>query len=104
MNITDYRALVLVDLSATLSRLGLRELAERVRTAMTRDEWAAISRETLALDTSETARAAFRAAYSMRLGLVFGAVDCMSALRGLSLGDWEAEVMAMQATATTEAA
>ena len=105
MNITNYRSLVITDISDTCIRLGLRELAERVRTASTRDEWAAISCEILASDdTSEAALAASRAAYSLCLGLTFGAVDYLCALRGLSLGEWEAEVMAMQAAAAMEAA
>ena len=53
---------------------------------------------------ADEARAASRAAYSLCLGLTFGAVDHLSALRGCSLGEWEAEVMAMQAAAATEAA
>ena len=106
MNITNYRALVIVDLADTCTRLGLRELAERVRTATTRDEWTSIACEirTDSLAMADEARAASRAAYSLCLGLTFGAVDHLSALRGCSLGEWEAEVMAMQAAAATEAA
>lgn len=106
MNITNYRALVIVDLSDTCIRLGLRELASRVRTATTRDEWAAISCEirTDSLTQADEARAASRAAYAMCLGLTFGAVDYLCALRGCSLDQWETEVMAMQAAAAMEAA
>lgn len=106
MNVNDYRALVVTDLADTCIRLGLRELAERVRTASTRDEWTSIACEirTDNIKMADEARAASRAAYSMRLGLVFGAVDSLCALRGCSLGEWEDEVMAMQTAAATEAA